>query len=81
MYNYGLRSGSSSFYMADPINGQYITPHLPDGDDFCLHCAQEIRLAPLKPQDAYWFHRHTGQKNCLERELVAELQHNDIEGE
>ncbi|UDL16636.1 hypothetical protein SEA_ATUIN_243 [Arthrobacter phage Atuin] len=81
MNGYGPRPGSSRIYFADPVNGIVITPYLGENEDFCLNCAQPIRRAPLPPQESYWFHIHTLQKNCLEKELVSDLRYDNEEGD
>jgi hypothetical protein len=60
----------ASAYLAEPINGMFITPWPEEGDDHCLYCAREIRLAPLPPGKNYWFHLGTFHKNCLRSELI-----------
>lgn len=52
----------------EPINGRYITPQ--DYDDYCLNCAQPLKLAPVaKIEDRYWFHVISGERNCLGKDL------------
>lgn len=65
-----VKTGYSTWYSAEPINGMWITPWPEDGDDHCLHCAREVRVSPMLDGQSYWFHIGTFLKECKESELI-----------
>jgi hypothetical protein len=72
VHSYGPHPDASHL-LAEPINGQFITPN--DHDDYCLNCSQPLTLAPtVREWGGYWFHYITKDKHCRGKDLFNDAE-------